>query len=116
VFDQQEALSRARGQWALLRQLAELFLADCPGLLGQIRSALSARDCQTLERAAHRLKGAAANLSAHRVVEVARRLEEIGRDGLLAEADVACAELEAELILLERALGTLTSERAPCES
>jgi two-component system, sensor histidine kinase and response regulator len=116
VFDEQEALSRARGQRALLRQIAELFLADCPGLLDQIRSAISTRDFQTLERAAHRLKGTAANLSAHRVVETARRLEAIGRDGLLAEADVACAELEAELIRLERALETLRAEGVRCES
>ena len=116
VFDQQEALSRARGQRDLLRQIAELFLADCPGLLGQIRSAQSTRDGQTLERAAHRLKGAAANLSALRVVEVAGQLEEIGHERLFAEADVTCDLLEAELILLERALENLKSEDAPCES
>jgi HPt (histidine-containing phosphotransfer) domain-containing protein len=116
VFDQQEALSRARGQRALLRQIADLFLADCPGLLDQIRSAISTRDFPTLERAAHRLKGTAANLSAHRVVEVAQRLEEIGREGLFADADLTCAELEAELIRLERALETLTAEGVRCES
>jgi two-component system sensor histidine kinase/response regulator len=116
VFDEQEALSRARGQRALLLQLVELFLADCPQIFDQIRSAQSTRDSQTLERAAHRLKGAAANLSAHRVVEVARRLEEIGRSGLFSEADVTCVELEAELILLDCALESLKPEGAPCES
>ena len=116
VFDQQEALSRARGKPALLRQMAELFLADCPGLLDRIRLAQSARDSQSLEHAAHRLKGSAANLSALRVVEVAGRLEETGREGLLTDADVICAELEAELILLEHELETLKLEGAQCES
>jgi two-component system, sensor histidine kinase and response regulator len=116
VFDEQEALSRARGQRALLLQLVELFLADCPQILHQIRSAQSARDAQMLERAAHRLKGTAANLSAHRVVEVARRLEEIGCEGLFTEADATCAELEAELLVLGGALESLKSEGALCES
>ena len=79
VFDLEEALARARGKRALLRKMAELFLADCPGLLGRIRTALAAGDGPALERAAHRMKGSAANLSAARVVEVAGRLEEIGR-------------------------------------
>jgi HPt (histidine-containing phosphotransfer) domain-containing protein len=116
VFDEQEALSRARGQRALLLQLVALFLGDCPQLLDQIHSAHSARDGQMLERAAHRLKGTAANLSAHRVVEVARRLEELGREGLFTEADATCAELEAELLLLGGALESLKSEDALCES
>jgi hypothetical protein len=52
----------------------------------------------------------------HLIHEISRRLEEIGREGLFAEADVICAEMEAELILLERALETLKSEGALCES
>ncbi len=116
VFDREEALARARGKRALLKKMADLFLADCPGLLVQIRTGLAAEDRQMLERAAHRIKGSAANLSAHRVVAVAARLEEIARDDRLAEADAACAELEVEVGRLGHALEILEAEAAACES
>jgi len=116
VFDLQEALARTRGKRALLRKMADLFLADCPGLLTQIRTALAADDQPTLERAAHRIKGAAANLSAQRVARVGGRLEEIARLGHLAEAGATCAELEDEIVHLEHALGVLKEEGASCGS
>ena len=116
MFDLEEALARARGKRALLRKMADLFLADCPGLLTQIRTALAADDHPTLERAAHRIKGSAANLSALRVVGVAGRLEEMARQGHLAAADAACAELEAEVVHLEHALEILKEEGASCEA
>ena len=49
VFDLQKALARA-GATRLLQEMAELFLADCPGLLGQNPSALAAGDRPMLER------------------------------------------------------------------
>jgi len=116
VFDLPEALARAHGKRALLRRMAELFVADCPGLLVQIRSALATEDRPLLERSAHRLTGSAANLSAPRVVKLARRLEEIAQENDLAQAGAACAELEDEVVHLERALGVLKQEGAACES
>jgi len=107
VFDLPEALARVRGKRALLRKMADLFLADCPGLLTQIRTALAADDQPALEWAAHRIKGSAANLSAQRVARVSGRLEEIARLGHLAEAGATCAELEDEIVHLEHDLGVL---------
>jgi CheY-like chemotaxis protein len=116
VFDLEEALARARGKRALLRKMAELFLADAPGLLAQIRTSMAAHDHPALERAAHRIKGSAANLSAARVARAAARLEEMARDGHLAEADVVCAELDDQVVRLEQALVILEEEGAPCGS
>ena len=116
VFDLEEALARTRGKRELLRKMADLFLTDCPGLLAQIYSALATGDGSTLERAAHRIKGSAANLSAPRVVAVAGRLEEIARGGCLAEAEAACAGLEAEVGRLGHALEILKEEGAECAS
>ena len=96
--------------------MADLFLADCPGLLAQVRAGLATEDRPMLERAAHRMKGSAANLSASRVVAVAGRLEEIGRDGPLSEAAAACAELEGEVVHLEHSLEILKEDGAACES
>ena len=57
AFDLAGALARVHGKRPLLRMMAELFLADCPGLLNQMRSALAIADGPMLERAAHRMKG-----------------------------------------------------------
>ncbi len=112
VFDLQQALVRARGKRDLLRKMAGPFLADCSGLLTQIRTVLAADDRPALERAAHRIKGSAANLSAPRVVRAAARLEEIARRRDVAEAGAICAELQDEVVHLEHALGFLNEEGA----
>ena len=49
------------------------------GISSGIRAALDARDGGALRRAAHGLKGAAANFDADAVVSASRTLEEIGR-------------------------------------
>ena len=101
-------------QRALVRKMAELFLADSPGLLARMHEAAAAGDGAALERAAHRMKGSAANLSARRVVAAAGRLEEIARRGDLAEADATRAELEDAVIRFEHAFEDLKKEGAPC--
>jgi len=116
VFDQEEALLRARGKPALLQQMADLFLADSARLLAQIRAAQPTEDFALLEQAAHRLKGSAANLSAHRVVEVAGQFEKMGRNRRLVDAEVTCDKLENELLLLSNALKTLKEEGSSCGS
>ncbi len=114
VFDLEDALERACGARALVRKMAELFLADSPGLLARMHEAAAAGDGAALERAAHRMKGSAANLSARRVVAAAGRLEEIARRGDLAEADATRAELEDAVIRFEHAFEDLKKEGAPC--
>jgi HPt (histidine-containing phosphotransfer) domain-containing protein len=70
----------------------------------KIREAVSTADPKVLERAAHALKGAAANLLAQGVVEAASKLEDIGRAGSIAESDEVLVSLEAELWKLQVAL------------
>jgi two-component system sensor histidine kinase/response regulator len=116
VFDLPRALARACGKRPLLRKVADLFLADCPGLLEQIRGALAAGDGPTLERAAHRMKGSAANLSAARVVDLSERLEMAGSEERFEGADSVCDRLEIEIVHLGIALEILKEEGAPCGS
>jgi CheY-like chemotaxis protein len=107
VFDREEALKRALRDHGLLREVADLFLADCPGLLAEFRAGLDNADRHRLELAAHRMKGAAANLSAPRVVALAERLEELAHAGRLAEARSAFPDLEHEVGRLGGALEVL---------
>ena len=78
-FDVEQALSHMDGDGPLLRATVELFLEEHPKILARLYAALTDQDAQTLEREAHSIKGAAANLDATARYEVAFRLEQIGR-------------------------------------
>ena len=104
VFDAAAVLDSLEGDSELLREIAAIFLAQAPKHMEKIREAVSTADPKVLERAAHALKGAAANLLAQGVVEAASKLEDIGRAGSIAESDEALVSLEAELWKLQVAL------------
>jgi two-component system sensor histidine kinase/response regulator len=72
-------LARVGGDRQLLAEISRLFIDDAPRHLSSIRAALDAVDGEGLRRAAHGLKGAAANFDADQVVHAARALEEMGR-------------------------------------
>jgi len=73
-------------------------------MLGELRTALDDKDAVRLRRAAHSLKGSAANFSAPAAVEAAWKLEEMGRQGNLQGAAESLPELEQEVHRLRRAL------------
>jgi two-component system sensor histidine kinase/response regulator len=110
VFDVNAVLDSLDGDTELLREVAGIFLAQSPKHLEKIRGAIANQDPQILERAAHALKGSAANLLAQGVVEAASRLEEIGRAGSVAGSKKTLASLEKELGKLELALGEFEKE------
>lgn len=116
VFEVKSALARAGGKRPLLQQMIELALADYSDLIAQIRSAVDTHDCATLERAAHRIKGSAASLSAARVAAVAQRLETIGREQNLAAAPALSIELEDELTRFEDAVQSFCQGETACKS
>ena len=91
-----DVLARVGGDRELLAEISRLFVDDAPRHLDRIRSALDACDGETLARAAHGLKGAAANFDAQGVVTAARALEEIGRTAQFDEADAAWLALTLE--------------------
>jgi PAS domain S-box-containing protein len=91
------ALEHLGGDPGLLRDLIGLFLAEYPEWLAQARRAAAAGDAAALKRAAHNLKGSMAHFGAHEAFEAARKLEIMGRDGILGGAVEACAELTRQL-------------------
>src|SRR5271169_3467243 len=101
VFDVGAVLDSFDGDSELLREVAGIFLAQSPKHMEKIRGAISDQDPKVLERAAHALKGSAANLLAQGVMEAASKLEEIGRVGSVAGSKEALVLLEEELQKLE---------------
>ena len=96
VVDFDSLLQRCLGNRELPKKLLTKFHARLPDELTQIASAVAAGDCALVSSLAHRLKGAAANLSAERMCEAAAELELLGRNGDLTGADVWVAKLAAE--------------------
>ena len=91
-----DVLARVGGDRELLAEISRLFIDDAPRHLEHIRLALEARDGDALRRAAHGLKGAAANFDADGVVSAARTLEEMGRTGAFEKHDAVWRSLIRE--------------------
>jgi signal transduction histidine kinase/CheY-like chemotaxis protein/HPt (histidine-containing phosphotransfer) domain-containing protein len=104
AVDRQGLLARVGGDEALLREVVELFLADCPLRLAAIQDALDRADAEALRAAAHALKGAAGNLSAMALVSAARTLERLGAEGRLDPAPSAMRHLLAQAAIAMDAL------------
>jgi HPt (histidine-containing phosphotransfer) domain-containing protein len=113
VLDLPEALSRADGDQSLFLTLARLFLQESPKEAAAARAALGRQDCAGLVEAAHKLKGSVMEMCAPRLLESAKRLEELGRQGELAEASSVCAEVETRLAEVHAALRDLIAEGPP---
>lgn len=60
----------------LFLELIDMFLQDAPQRMDEIHRGLAERDMRLLERAAHTLKSASANVGAMSLSSVCRRMEE----------------------------------------
>ena len=83
-----------------------MFATDSRVMMEQIGAAVAAGDPRRLQRAAHTLKGALGNFSARIPMDLALKLEVLGKNGVLAGAEAGCADLERELVRLRDALVT----------
>ncbi len=99
-----EALDRVGGDRALLRELVDLFAAEAPRALTEIRRSVDAGDAGALERAAHLVRGSASTFGAAVVSETALTLENQGRSGILEGASFRVADLGREMEVLLRDL------------
>jgi CheY-like chemotaxis protein len=104
VLDLTEALARVEGDKDLLAKIARMFLELYPKLLEESHSAVVRADCELLARAARTIASSAGQLGAGRVRSAAKKLEELGRRGDLAEASDALEELDTEIHLVHFAI------------
>jgi CheY-like chemotaxis protein/HPt (histidine-containing phosphotransfer) domain-containing protein len=80
----------------MLAPLVDLFLEQAAKQISAIEMAIQGRDANELGSVAHSLKGAARNVGAHAVGEVAAELEQRGKAGSAGETGLA-VQLEATL-------------------
>ena len=102
--DWEKAVAQVGGDEGVLWELAELFVAECPGLKTGIWEAIEAGNAADLRWHAHTLKGSAGVFRAQATVAAAQLLEQMGREGDLTEAEEAWSALEDELDRLQPVL------------
>ena len=90
----QEVLNKLREETGdAFFRIIEVFLEDTPLYLQSLEKAVSNQDFETIEELAHCIKGSGKNLGAHRLVALAKQIEELGR----AESPECKPELFARL-------------------
>jgi two-component system sensor histidine kinase/response regulator len=99
-----ELLARFDGDSELLKELAGIFLQECPRMLDAIRAALGGADSKTLETAAHTLKGSVGNFAASVPWETALRLELLAKSGQLSGAQEIFHVLEQQIVQFNQIL------------
>ncbi|HEX6037913.1 PAS domain S-box protein [Longimicrobium sp.] len=109
AWDREGLLDQIGRSEKLLGELAELFVEQCPRLVGEITAALARGDAEGVMDAAHTLKGSAGSLAAAPLAAAALVVETRGRDGDLAGAETALAALLAEA---ERACAAMAAMMA----
>jgi two-component system sensor histidine kinase/response regulator len=107
AFDMAAALERVDGDLELMKELAGLFLDECPQRMEDIRRAIGERDGPGLQRAAHYFKGSVGNFGARRAFEAAGRLEQAGRELDWSRVEPDWVALEQAVVQLEPAFAEM---------
>ena len=94
---------------ALVAELAQLFLEECPHYLLSLDQAISERSSEGVRLAAHRLRGALAIFDAQASLAAAACLEDMGASTQFLVTADAVAALKSELAQVEGEIRSLTS-------
>jgi len=93
----------------ILAELLDCYLDSAPEQLQTLTQALHQRDAALLQRTAHTLKSSSATLGALPLADLCKKLEEIGRLGML---DTAAANIRMAASEYERVRGVLQMKRS----
>ncbi len=104
VFHESELLERLMDDRDLARTIVAGFLDNIPVQVSRLKEFLSGGDAPGAQRQAHTIKGAAANLGAPALRDVALELEQIGKAGRLGDAFDVLPRLETEFERVRHAL------------
>jgi PAS domain S-box-containing protein len=102
TIDLESALQRFDGDEDFFKEMLQEFLSYVPKQLEKLAEAIKRDDAKVVEREAHSLKGAAANLDAKPMADLALQLELLGRTGDLAGAGEIVCNLRTAFEHLEK--------------
>ena len=103
-FDLDEALSIVDGDRDLFQELVDVFRQTYQDELCSIQEAIRRRDSEALRTASHQFKGTLSALAAGPAREAALRLENMGRNADLGQAETLYADMEQQVRALDAAL------------
>ncbi len=107
AFNLSAALEQIDGDRELFAALAGLFMSQAKMDMAGIQEALAQGNSQELMKRAHRLKGSAMQFHATGLHEATKRLEELARQGAMADAAAAALLVEERLAGLMEALARI---------
>jgi len=110
AIDRVVFLERIGRDQELALGLIDLYLRNSGDMLSAVSAGVRGRDSESLERAAHQLKGALGILGAKAAAGSALTLERMARNGDLAALDDPYARLASDMALFEIALANLRHE------
>ena len=101
VFDRAGLLDRLMGDKELANEILGGFLEDVPRKFAALKEALDNGDAPSVQREAHTLKGASANVGAVALQEMAHHIEVAGEAGDLAKAGSLALQLDKQFEVLK---------------
>ncbi len=101
VHDEESALEMLEGERELLEDVIELFKESMPERLEEYAKGEAAGDREAISRAAHAIKGSAANISAMRLCKIAGFIETQARNGESEDFAAGLASLREEYARFE---------------
>ena len=104
VFDKEAVLERMMGDEKLVETITEGFLEDIPLQIQAMKDFLDAGDVPGVERQAHTIKGASANVGGEALCAVASDMEKAGTAGDLDAVGNRMANLEEQFERLKQAI------------
>jgi CheY-like chemotaxis protein/HPt (histidine-containing phosphotransfer) domain-containing protein len=107
IFDRTGLLKRLGGNQQLAERVVKEFLDDTPSQLWTLRKQLEDGDATGARRQAHKLKGAAANLSAGALREAAFQAERTAMEGELRKLAELLPTMEGEFERLKASIQSL---------
>ncbi len=108
VFDKTGMMSRLMDDEDLAYTVVAGFLDDIPRQIAVLKGYLDAGDTENVERQAHSIKGASANLGGEALRAAAFKVEKAGKGGSVEAIKARLPELEKQFDLLKEAMKEFT--------
>ncbi len=103
-FKKEDLLERLMGDEELAGEIIEVFLEDMPQQISSLKEALDEADPPHIQRQAHSIKGASANVGAIALQELATQVEDAGKSSDLEKSAILLIMLDKEFIMLKKAI------------
>ena len=106
ALDNIRALSRDGGD-ALVQKVIGAYVGDTPQHLRTLRHAIAGLDPDNVRRVAHSLKSASANVGAHKLAELCKEMEQLGRSETVEGAELLLTDMEQEFQAVRHSLNAI---------